>query len=215
VIWRDKEIEVRRVTIAPHSTIRPFVHAHDYVFVPLTNAEIIQSVRGSANRNPLVGIGETGSKVSWMPRGTEIRFMHPAETEPFEGQALFNSSENPYVAVEIEVLDQSMPQLQPRFSLFANHDSAPKSWRLGKYALRVQPLKAGQSVSLGETQLLFSTTPMNLAEGQSSRTILAGELQLSSKTYTNTSTFGAQVLLLGKTDTGTVAFNLNSRAGRD
>ena len=203
LVWKDAEIQVFRVTIAPHTATSPFWHADDYTFVPMTNSETLETVKAGTSRNPL---SENGGRhqTSLQVRNASIRFVHPRETEPMDGQVLFNGGDQEYVALEIvPERKQELPTFQSHLSLFGPAGRDGQDWLLGSYSIRLQSLAPSEYIKLGHagSALVFAITPLNVENELNKPVSLAlGEaLSLNSTSnYRNLTNISTRVLVLSK-----------------
>lgn len=171
VLWRDADIEVRKVTIAAGLTWT-LQHSSPYVLLPLTECRVVESIRSGGGHGPWVTPPKPNAEVAWVSYEPGIRFVHPESNEPTTGRTIFNDSDKEYVALEIVfprgampvTLQPDVPTLKTRYSLLSDHGRETRTWRLGKYALSVRHLEAGEvmNAQVGTEGILFSMSPLTL-----------------------------------------------------
>lgn len=204
LVWKDSEIQIYRVTIAPHSSTSPFWHFDDYAFVPLTNQETLEAVKPGMNRNPYLSASLPKNHASWVSRDSTIRFVHPQKTESAEGQILFNGTSEPYVGLEISAeKSRALPDLQSRISMFGGDTHAALERLLGAYSIRVASVAALGYFQLENagSGLLFAVNAIKLGtDYASSLDVSLGQavsLDQSSR-YRNLTTIPTRVLIVSR-----------------
>lgn len=202
MVKEDSGVQVWRLRIAPHTSSQAFVHSRNYVFVPLTDLEVMHSIRPGTDHNPLAPSAKAGVRTSWVLSDSHIQFVHPEGTEPSGGQVIYNQNEVPYAALEIMV-DDGLPILEIQVSLFGAGEDSNRSWRIGKFLLNIQRLKPGDQVKdLSGEKTLFSISAMTLGIGQEHNrlTVQPGQpVELAaSGHYCNMTTVDTSVLLLSR-----------------
>ena len=205
--WQDHDVKIFRVTISPHSATSPFWHYDDYTFIPLSNVETLEAVTTGTTRNRSISERSRRDGPSWVVRNSNIRFVHPRETEPTEGQVLFNTGDQDYVALEILTeKPQSLPEFQSHFSLFGPSSTEAKYWLMGAYSIRLQSVASSDSIRFEHpvSGVLFAITPLNIGSDSNEPIgIKVGEpLPLKeSANYRNLTNISTRVLILSKHST--------------
>jgi hypothetical protein len=202
LVWRDGDIQIFRLTIASHSSSAAFWHKDDYTFVPLAPQQTLESVRAGETRSPFRKTNDDSN--SWVIRDSKIRLVHPRQTEPEEGQVIFNPDDQPYVAMEILSNGPiSLPTLSTRLSMFWPQQGEDQKWILGTYAISIQSLAPSEEIKWqpGSPLVLMSASPLKLDCGPRQVSLRVGDLlsvEKDSTTGRNSTTLSARVIVLYK-----------------